>query len=405
MKTVIHATVLFDGKSRLEDVYIVIEGDKIIEVTKNKLEANFSGIVTPAFIDAHSHIGMFRHGEPEDESEGNDFTDQIKPLNHPLNSIYFDDAAFSDAIDFGVLYSCVVPGSGNLIGGRSAIIKNYAKSRNEALLKEHGFKMALGYNPRSTESWKGTRPNTRMGIYSLLEARFDALLDKKEKKQIEKEKKLLEVESKIKENKLTSQEAEKEKNYIQREFLLEFDSEEKALLEILIDKKPVKVHVHKEDDVEYLITLAKKYDLNILAEHLGDVHHREIFDQLAQNNIPIVYGPLGTLGYKVELKHEHYQNAKLLMDSNAFYGLMTDNPFITAQTLRETLKYFLIHGMKEEDAISIITYKNAKILGIDDMLGTVEAGKLASLVVWDQNPLNLAAFPKCVMAEGKVLRG
>ena len=60
--------------------------------------------------------------------------------------------------------------------------------------------------------------------------------------------------------------------------------------------------------------------------------------------------------------------------------------------------------MSEEEAISLITYKNAKILGIDDMLGTIEKGKLASIIVWDKNPLNLGAFPKVVIGEGKILR-
>jgi imidazolonepropionase-like amidohydrolase len=92
------------------------------------------------------------------------------------------------------------------------------------------------------------------------------------------------------------------------------------------------------------------------------------------------------------------------MASKAFYGLMSDHPVILTRSLRETLGCFLISGMSEEEAISLITYKNAKILGIDNVLGTIEPGKLASLVVWDKNPLYLGAFPKLVMAEGKILR-
>ena len=148
------------------------------------MKADFAGFVTPAFIDPHSHIGLDREGEPWQESEVNDIINQIRPLNDPLNSIYFDDRAFVDAVDFGVLYSCVVPGSGNLIGGQAKIIRNFAKNRNEAFFKDYGFKMALGYNPRSTQEWKGERSNTRMGIYALLEKKFDDLLIKKEKAEL-----------------------------------------------------------------------------------------------------------------------------------------------------------------------------------------------------------------------------
>jgi len=106
---VIKARVLYDGDGNYENKTIVVKDNKIVEVSDKILEADFEGVVTPAFIDAHSHIGMFRDGEPGDDSEGNEPLDQIMPLNNPIDSIYFDDRAFKDSVDFGVLYSCVVP--------------------------------------------------------------------------------------------------------------------------------------------------------------------------------------------------------------------------------------------------------------------------------------------------------
>ena len=404
---IINAKVLFDGKNKYENKYIVIENDKIVEVHNGKkLNSDFEGIVTPAFIDAHSHIGLYRDGEPSNEQEGNDITNQFLPFNDPLNSVYFDDKAFKDAVDFGVLYDCIVPGSGNLIGGKAMIIRNFVENRKNALIKDYGYKMALGYNPRSTLDWKGTRPDTRMGIYAMLEDKFDKVLQKREKAILKKDKalRILNRKKKDKEQNLTKAEFKIEQKDIEKEYELTFTNDDKAILEILAGKKVAKIHVHKEDDVLYLIKLVKKYGINATADHTGDVFHQSIFDELAENNIPIVYGPLGGIGGKIELAHSYYQSAKLLMKSKAFYGLMTDHPVIWAPNLRDSLKYFLIHGMKEEEAISIITYKNAKILGIDDILGTIEKGKLASIIVWNKNPLNLGAFPIMVMGEGKVLR-
>ncbi len=401
---IIKADVLFDGKGKAENKYIVVEGNKIVDVTSTKLKADHTGWVTPAFIDAHSHIGMDREGEPWTESETNDITNQILPLNNPIDSIYFDDRAFKDAVDFGVLYSCVVPGSGNLIGGQAMIIKNFGKNRDDAFMKEYGFKMALGYNPRSTTDWKGERSNTRMGVYALLEKKLDEILIKREKALVAKDKKNVELEAKYKKKKISKKDLKIDKKIIEREYELSFSPEDKALLTLLSGKYTSKVHVHKDDDVLYLIHLAKKYKLNCTADHTGDVFHKDIFDALAKNDIPVVFGPLGSVGYKVELKHAYYQNTLLLMQSKAFYGLMTDHPVIHTIALRDSLKFFMIQGMSEEDAISLITYKNAKILHIDDILGTVEPNKLASLVVWDKNPLHLGAFPTMVMAEGKVIR-
>ncbi len=402
--TVIKANILYDGLGKKENQFIHIQDDKIVKVTEEKSDFNFEGIVTPAFIDAHSHIGMDREGEPYQESEANDNFTQINPLNNPIHSIYMDDRAFQDAIDFGVLYSCIVPGSGNLVGGKAKVIKNFAKTIKDVEYLDYGYKMALGYNPRSTTDWKGARPNTRMGVYSLLENKFDDVVLKYKKANLAKEKKLFELEKKKKEGKIESQDYENEKTFIKEEFESEFSTEDKAIGELLFGGKTIKVHVHKEDDVMYLIHLKKKYNLNVTADHTGDVFHKEVFDELALNNIPIVYGPLGSLGYKVELKHAYYHNTKLLMASKAFFGLMTDHPVIHSYNLRESLKYFLIFGMKDYEAISLITYKNAKILHIDNMLGTITPQKYASLIIWDKDPLSLAAYPRLVMAEGNIIR-
>lgn len=404
-RIVVRAKVLYNGKTKLYEQNIIVEDGKIIEITKKNEKADFEGYVTPAFIDAHSHIGMFRDGEPDRESEGNDISSQFMPLNDPLNSIYFDDRAFKDAVDFGVLYSCVVPGSGNLIGGRAMIIKNFAENTKDALLKDYGYKMALGYNPRSTGEWRGDRPNTRMGIYSMLEAKFDTVLAKKEKAEMARDKKINDLNKKqADKEKLTAKELAFQKAQAVREYELEFTPDENAILEILSGKVTAKIHVHKEDDVLYLIRLVKKYKIKATADHTCDVFHKEIYDELAKAGIPVIFGPLGGIGPKVELAHAYYQNAELLMKSKAEYGLMTDHPIVWTPHLRDSLKFFMIHGMKDEDAISVITYKNAKLLGIDDILGTVEKGKIASLIVWDKEPLNIGAFPSMVMAEGKILR-
>lgn len=402
-KFVVFARKLYDGKTLQNDVYITIEGKRITGIDKIRKEFDVEGIVTPAFIDAHSHIGLDRDGEPWQEAELNDHIDQIMPLSDPLNSVYFDDRAFQDAVDFGVLYSCIVPGSGNLIGGRARIIRNFAENVDEALVRDYGFKMALGFNPRSMTSWKGERNNTRMGAYALLEKTLDEVIIKREKGEIGKIRKIRELERKLAKKEIEAKDIELEKELIERETSLEFSPVEKALLELLSGKYVAKVHVHKEDDVSYLIHLKEKYGIKVTADHTMDVWHQEVYEKLAAAEIPVVFGPIGPVGYKVELKHAFYQNTRLIMDSGAQFGLMTDHPVVHTCALRDSLKFFLIQGMSKAEAIGLITYQNARILEIDDILGSIEPGKLASLVVWDKDPLDLAAFPKLVMAEGAVL--
>lgn len=402
---VIKASALYRGGERLADRRVVVEGERIAEVSAwSGGKADYEGVVTAGFVDAHSHIGMFREGEPQAEAEGNDKTAQIMPLSDPINSIYFDDRAFLDAVDFGALYSCVVPGSGNLIGGKARVIRNFAKNRKDALVADYGYKMALGYNPRSTTEWKGERPDTRMGVYQLLEKKLDEVVAKKARSDLALERSLRELARSAPDKGLGPAELDRERAAAKREAELGFTSEESALLDLLSGRKTVKVHVHKEDDVLYLIELRKRFGFKATADHLGDVHHKEIFDELAKADIPIIYGPLGSLAYKVELKHEDWRNTGLLMKSKASYGLMTDHPVILSYQLRDSLKYFLIHGMSDAQAIRLITEKNAELLGLGDQIGTVAEGRLASLVVWDKEPLHLGAMPRMVMAEGAVVR-
>jgi len=190
---VIRASVLFDGQGASEDQTVVLEGDRIAEVGRSSAAADIEVIVTPGFIDGHSHIGMARSGEPAAEEETNETCEHILPLADPLNSVYFDDPAFTEAVDFGVLYSCLVPGSGNVLGGKAVIIRNFASGRGDALVKDYGFKLALGYNPRSTGGWKGVRPNSRMGVYALLEKRLEDLLRRRERAALARERKLREL--------------------------------------------------------------------------------------------------------------------------------------------------------------------------------------------------------------------
>jgi imidazolonepropionase-like amidohydrolase len=340
---------------------------------------------------------MFRAGEPGSEAEGNEILSQIQPLHDPVRSVYFDDRAFRDAVDFGVLYSCIMPGSGNLFGGKSKVIRNFAKHVGECQLLDFGYKMALGYNPRSTGAWKGDRPNTRMGIYALLERHFDDVLLREKRALTAQDRKREELSRK----KLSKAERTKELELLGREFDNEFTPDDRAILEVVHGRRPVKIHVHKEDDVLYLLHLVDKYGLKVSAEHTGDVFNQEIFEMLRDAEIPVIYGPLGSHAYKVELRNSRYQTAEKLMKSGVTFGLMTDHPVIHASLLRDSLRYFLIYGMPTATALNLISQVNATLVGVGDRLGSVTPGKLGSVLIWDRDPLHLSAIPKVVVAEGR----
>lgn len=372
----VKATLLYDGLGNVKkNVYIVFDKEikKITEEKPKDAEIIAEGVVTPAFIDGHSHIGMERYGEPYQEGEANEQMDSVLPLVDALYSIYMDDKAFKHSIEFGVLYSSVLPGSGNIIGGRAVLIKNYGRDIEDAFIKYVGVKAAFGYNPRATKEWKGTRPSTRMGAIGILlnwlikTQKTIALLEKGKKEPEE-------IEPTI-----------------------------EALIPVLKREEPLRVHVHKEDDIAALLMIKRKFGLKVTIEHAGDVHSKETFEKIKKEDVPLVYGPFDALPYKVELKHEDWKNAKYLIEVKPLFGLMSDHPVTLQANLYLQLRHFIRLGMSKEEAIKVITYNNAKILGVDDILGSIEKGKWASLVVWNEDPFHMENYPTHVFAEGELI--
>lgn len=374
----IFAETIFTGKKIVPRAYLLFNGRHIAGISKTakgQLQGRFK-VITPAFIDPHSHIGMERSGEPGGEGEANDRLDSILPLTDALDSVQMDDKAFKDAVESGVLYSCVVPGSGNIIGGQSAVIRNYAGDTTRALIGRAGLKGAFGYNPMSTRDWKGQRPTTRMGAIAILRGQ------------------LSEVRRKIRQ--LRKARGSKKEEII-------FTAEEKVLQNLLTGEVRLRAHVHKIDDIAALLRLVDEFKIKITVEHAMDVYQPEIFQELKKRKIPVVYGPIDSFAYKVELKHEDWRNIRHLLSARVDFGLMTDHPVTLARQLFLQTRWFVRAGMSKQHAIELVSRQNAKILGIDKQLGTLAKGKWASFICWSGDPFDLANYPVAVYGEGDLL--
>ncbi|MGD9280819.1 MAG: amidohydrolase family protein [Desulfobacterales bacterium] len=374
----VSAKTIYTGKKVVSNANLLFNGKKISGISKTKRGRNLGkfDVLTPAFIDPHSHIGMERAGEPNSEGEANEHQDSILALTDALDSIQMDDKALRDAVEMGVLYSCVLPGSGNIIGGQSAVIRNYAGSSSRALIARAGLKGAFGFNPMKTIAWKGKRPTTRMGAIAMLRGRLD------------------EVRQKI--QKYRNARGSKKQD-------ISFSAEDKVLQNLLGGKMRLRAHVHKIDDIAALLRLVDEFKIKVTVDHAGDVHQSEIFRELKKRKIPVVYGPIDSFAYKVELKHEDWRNVRYLLESGVEFGLMTDHPVTLARQLLLQTRWFMRAGLSRQQAIELISRRNAQIIGIADRLGTLEKGKWASFVCWNGDPFDLASFPVAVYGEGQLL--
>jgi len=374
----IFAKKIYTGKKVVTDAHLLFNGQMISGISKTKTGRHLGefAVMTPAFVDPHSHIGMERAGEPSTEGEANEHQDSILALTDALDSIQMDDSALKDAVEMGVLYSCVMPGSGNIIGGHSAVIRNYASFSTDALICRAGLKGAFGFNPMKTVAWKGKRPNTRMGAVAMLRSRLDEVRQKEQKYRKARGSK--------------------------KEDIL-FSAEDRVLRDLLKRQIRLRAHVHKIDDIAALLRLVDEFKINVTVDHAGDVHRPEIFRELKKRKIPVVYGPIDSFAYKVELKHENWRNVRCLLESGVEFGLMTDHPITLARQLLLQTRWFLRAGLSRQQAIELISRCNAQIIGIADRLGTLEKGKWASFVCWNGDPIDLTSYPVAVYGEGQLL--
>ncbi|MDR4507056.1 MAG: amidohydrolase family protein [Candidatus Brocadiaceae bacterium] len=384
----VRGATVYTGKDVVYDAIINFDHTTIVDISNTKLGEMVGEfeVITPAFIDPHCHIGMRRAGEPSSEEETNEKMDAFTILAKALDSVQMDDSSFQDSVEAGVLYSCVLPGSGNILGGRSAVIRNYGKTTTEAFISQapSSIKAAVGYNPMSTHEWKGTRPHTRMGSMALLREKLYAVKSKLGKKR-------------------TTEEEKEEKGVC-------LSREEEIIRDILYGKELLRVHVHKTDDIESVLRLVDEFHelnadfkISVTVDHACDVHEIDVFNTLRERGIAVVYGPMDSLAYKVELKHEGWRNIKYLLSSDVTYGLMTDHPVILQRMLLFQLRWFIRMGVTKHQAIRVITHNNANILGLGAILGTLEKNKWASFLCWNGDPFDMTRYPVTVYGEGKLL--
>lgn len=363
------AQTLYTGRKVLNDVHVNIKEtlvDSISKKPKGTVEGEFHTI-TPAFVDPHCHIGMFRAGEPPSEADVNDEMDSILPLVDALDGVQMDDPAFLDSVAAGVLYSCVLPGSANIIGGMSAVIRNYAYNTTDALVARAGLKAAFGYNTSSPNALKraGKRASTRMGCLSILRSELSKVANAKKKS--------------------------------------ELSSEQKVLKKVLDGDLLLRCHVHKSDDIASILRVADEFSLRITIEHACNVTDIRTFCDLADRDISVIYGPVEGIGSKTELRNMNIGNIRNLILSGVEFGIMSDHDVNPQSNLFHVTRHFIRHGLTKVQAMEKVTRVNAEIIGVDNILGTLEKSKWASAVCWNGDPFSMLAYPVKVFGEGKLL--
>ena len=198
--TAIRNVTIYDGEGgKIENGVVFISGGKISSVggpdtaipSGTAVVDGAGKFVTPGIIDIHSHLGDYPTPSVEAHSDGNEATSPITPEVWAEHSVWPQDPGFSRALaNGGVTALQVLPGSANLMGGRSVVLKNvYARTVQGMKFPgaPYGMKMACGENPKRVYGSKGRMPSTRMGNIAVNRQTWIKAQDYKKKRDSGKE--------------------------------------------------------------------------------------------------------------------------------------------------------------------------------------------------------------------------
>lgn len=393
MQAIKRATILTPDQT-IANGTILIENGKIKAVgvdVQIPLEASIfdaSGkYIIPGMIDAHCHTGVFSDGVGWNHSDGNEMTDPVMPHLRAIDAIHPEDKAFQDLREAGVTCIGTGPGSGNLIGGQTAVVKTRGRTIDEMLvLFPAGMKMALGENPKRVYGEQKRTPSTRMGNAGTMREwliKGQGYLVKKAKH-----------EQKVVDFKAGVADAKEPDPF-------EIDLKLEGLAKVLTKEIPAHIHAHRADDIMTAIRLAKEFDFDLVLIHATEGY--KIADILAQEGVPCVPGPVLISRSKYELRGLNPKNAAVLSKAGVKIAIQTDQ-MSAVRHIRLDAAVAINEGMSDDEALRAITLTPAEMLKVDDRVGSIEVGKDADLVILSGHPFDVAhSRVERVMIEGEVV--
>jgi len=351
----------------LKNTDVLVKDGKISKIGKN-LNAGRAKVIdatgkhlTAGIIDEHSHIAAAAINEGGHNSSAEvTIEDVVNP----------EDINIYRNLSGGVTTIQILHGSANPIGGRSAIIKlKWGESAQNMLYKNSPkfIKFALGENVKQSNWQSFSRfPQTRMGVeqvfidYFQRAKEYDAL--KKSGKAFRK------------------------------------DYELETLAEILNNERFISCHSYVQSEINMLMKVAEKFNFRINTfTHILEGY--KVADKMKEHGVGASTFS-DWWAYKYEVNDAIPFNAALMHNAGVLTAINSDDREMSRRLNQEAAKTIKYGGVSEEDAWKFVTLNPAKLLHIDDKVGSVKVGKNADLVLWNTNPLSIYAKAEKTLIEG-----
>jgi imidazolonepropionase-like amidohydrolase len=364
---VVHAARIHTvSHGTIEDGLILIEDGKIkaigapdkVEVPAGLPELR-AAVVTPGLIDAHSVVGLSGSLNITADQDQDERSDPNQSDLRALDGFNPREGLLEFLRSQGVTVIHAVPGPVNVIAGQTGIFRTAGNTAEAMSLRNPaGILINLGEIPKS--SYPGKAPTTRMATAALVRAAFARARDYQRKKATAKDDKMPSVDLKL-----------------------------EPLVLALEKKVPVFFSAHRADDIDTALRLAKEFDLRATLDMVTEGYL--MADRLAAAGVPVVvHPPMQRAGGTLETYHSHLCNTAVLADHKIPLAIGTGYEGYVPKTrvLRYEAAVALVNGLGYERTLSAITLDAAKILGVDKDYGSLEPGKVADLVLYDNEPGN-----------------
>lgn len=389
--TLVTNVTIFDGEGgRIDNGQALFADGKVVAVGQTvdapagATTVDGTGkVLTPGIIDIHSHLGNYPSPGVQAHSDGNEATGPVTAEVWAEHSVWPQDPGFSRALaNGGVTTLQILPGSANLMGGRSVVLKNvYARTMQGMKFPgaPYGLKMACGENPKRVYGSKGRIPSTRMGNVAVdrqtwaKAAEYKRKWDKYEKDGGEAP---------------------------TRDIAMD------TLAGVLAGEILIQNHCYRADEMAIVMDMAKEFGYRVSAFHHA-VESYKIADLLKANGVcSAVWADWH--GFKMEsydgipenLGILHSQGACAMIHSDDQNGIQRLN-----QEVAKALGSARHAGLDISDAVAWtwLTINPARALGIADKTGSLKPGKMADAVLWNGDPFSVYTRPEKVWVDGALL--
>ena len=334
---------------------IVAIGGRDTKIPDNATTREVTGkIILPGLVDTHSHIGAVALA---------DSSAPIQPDIRVIDSIDVRDASVRKARAGGITTANVMPGSGLLVGGQTLYLKLRDGDTIDGLLMTNqngrvagGLKMANGTNSRRDPPFPGTRGKSA----ALVREKFIAAQEYRDK--IERAK----------------GDAEK---LPARDLGLE------TLVEVLKGERVVHHHTHRHDDILTVLRLQKEFGFRVVLHHVSDGW--KVAEDIAAAKVSCSVIMLDSPGGKLEARDLDFKTGAVLEKAGVLTGFHTDDPVTDSRLFLRSAALAVRAGMSSKAALEALTLNGAKMLDLEERLGSLEPGKDADFIVLSGEPLSV----------------